>query len=203
MTRLTNAIKEDLLKKLLVHAYKDRVQEAVNRNAAFALKVYDDAFAADLEQIAKIPTGWLVTDTDIKVQFGPTIQRLYFRGTLGTYNMDPPMRTCGANVNYEASQPFPYKKKETVVKQYPGDHPLVAEFDDVKDQFDRLDAEIRRARATIEAAMNSVTTVKKLIEVWPEVDEFAKDYLEEKPNLPVILRQELNSLLDLPPETVK
>lgn len=201
MTRLTKDIKETLLKKLLVHAYKDRVQEAVNANAHFAVKVYNDAFAKDLEKINALPKGWLPTDTDIKVQFGPTVQRLYFRGTLGNYSLDAPLRDCGAKVIYDTSYPFPANKKETVVKQYGGVHPLVSEFDSLKAKFSELETEIHRATKTIEAAMNSVTTVKKLIEVWPEVEEFAKPYLEQVPNLPSIPRQELNALLDLPPET--
>lgn len=201
MTRLTKDIKETLLKKLLVHAYKDRVQEAINANAHFAVKVYNDAFAKDLKQVNALPKGWLVTDTDITVQFGPTVQRLYFRGTLGAYSLSDVLRPCGAQIVYDTSYPFPANKKDTVVKQYDGVHPLVSEFDSLKAKFSDLETEIHRATKTIEAAMNSVTTVKKLIEVWPEVEEFAKPYLDQVPNLPSIPRQELNALLDLPPET--
>ena len=201
MTRLTNSIKEVLLKKLLVHAYRDRVQEAVNANAHFAVKVYNDAFAKDLKQINALPKGWLPTDIDILVQFGPTVQRLYFRGTLGAFNLREALRPCEAQIVYDTSYPFPANKKDTVVKQYDGVHPLVSEFDSLKAKFSELETEIHRATKTIEAAMNSVKTVKKLIEIWPEVEEFAKPYLEHVPTLPAIPRQELNTLLDLPPET--
>ena len=55
-------------------------------------------------------------------------------------------------------------------------------------------------RGSTRGALGSVTTIQKLIMIWPEVEAFAAPYLQEKTAiLPVIARERLNDALGLPP----
>lgn len=66
---------------------------------------------------------------------------------------------------------------------------------------DALKAEKSKAKSSAEAALNSCTTVKKLIEVWPEVEPFVKDFATTSQSRALALPiKELNKSLGLPPE---
>jgi len=211
--RLTRHIRESLLKKLITRAFQERAQDLVDRSAALAVEFYEDALAGDLEAIRALPRGWLPTDDDIKVYVAGDMERLCFNGSMGNGCLTPTLRQCGAK---EASPelatntgsfrrpelPFPAKVRGQCVKQYEAGHPMEKRLTDLKGEASDFETEVTRATKTAEAAMNSVTTVKKLIEVWPEVEEFARPYLvngEQRAILPAIPRAELNAKLGLPP----
>lgn len=201
-TRLSNNIKEALLRQLLPRAFKARGEELVKRSADYADRLYRDALAAELTLISSLPEGWLLTDDDIKVQLGAGVVQVKFRGDLDGQNMGE-RRWGGFDLLEVPNRRFPSNKKAAVVKVYPGDHPLVQEYRDLSAQWEGLNEEIGRARRAARNAMDSVSTVKKLIDVWPEVEEFAKHYLEDgdrKAVLPAIPREHLNKVLVLPPQ---
>lgn len=201
-TRLTTAIRESLMNSLLKRAFMKRGNDMIAVRADYARRLYEDAMGKNLAQIEALPKGWLVTDTDIKVQLGAEIKSVYFGGTLSSYGLPDNVRKCGV-VTERTEYRFPYHLVNQVVKQYPGDHPLVAEFQKLDNEWSEFVGEVNRTRKVAMTAMESVSTVKKLIDVWPEVEEFAKHYLEDgerKAILPAIPRDQLNTLLNLPPE---
>lgn len=203
MTRLTNSIKDALMGDLLKRAFKERGDEMIARNVDYAHRLYEDALAPHLKLINSLPRGWLATDDDIKVQLGAEIKQIKFHGGLIHWSLTEDMRKAGIKLQSDVYKPFPSLYKGQCVKQYPGDHPLVIEYQKLMDGWNDLHAAIREAGLTARGAMDSVSTVKKLIEVWPEVETLAREYLEEgerKAILPAIPRAQLNTLLDLPPE---
>lgn len=102
----------------------------------------------------------------------------------------------------------------TVLIQFPGKRIVprtkcvILADDPLVQQFHALDAEekdLRDRRSTIRAqvraALNSVTTVKKLLAVWPEAKELLPENLEEaKVNLPALAVNDLNTMIGLPTE---
>lgn len=204
MTRLTTSIKDALLGDLLKRAFKQRGDEMIARNVDYAHRLYEDALAPHLKLIYSLPKGWLDTEDSIKVQLGAEIKGIRFHGGLSNWSLTEDMRKAGIKFQTDrGDKPFPRLYRSQVVKQYPGDHPLVIEYQKLMDEWNDLHAAIREAGLTARGAMDSVTTVKKLIEVWPEVETLAREYLEEgerKAILPAIPRAQLNTLLDLPPE---
>lgn len=54
--------------------------------------------------------------------------------------------------------------------------------------------------ASVEAVVNSVTTERKLLKVWPEAKELLPKASEiaQKANLPALRIEELNSIVGLP-----
>lgn len=203
MSRLTTNIREALLKKLLKRAFGGQVQDLMERQSKFAVRLYEDALGKkDLALVNSLPKGWLPEDDDFKVQIAGTVQGIYLNGTLNGYSIPSEFRDAGAECA-RIYLPFPNSKKQQVMKVYEAGHPLAEEFQAFCNETTDLKEKIGRAARTAKSAMESVTTVKKLIEVWPEVEEFAKDYLhdgERKAVLPMIPRTELNAALNLPPE---
>lgn len=212
-SRLTKSIREALLKKLLQRAFQERAQAHVQRCSEFAVRVYEDALATHLEAIRAIPPGWLPGGDDLKVYVGGDMERLCFNGSMGNGCLTTTLRETGAKEvdDLEGSVPgsfnrphlpFPAKLRGQCLKQYEAGTPIAEEFTAIKGAQEDLETEISRASRTTSTAMASVTTVPKLIEVWPEVEEFAKHYIdhgERKAILPAIPRAELNAKLGLPP----
>lgn len=204
--RLTRPIRDAITKKLLHRAFKDRAQAVVDRQADFARRVYEDALKPHLAAIAAVPAGWLPTDDDIKVSFGSEYTQLDFGNGL-SYSIHHTLRACGAERisdkgGNRLELPFPSKFKGQCMKVYDASHPLAEEFRNLQVEQEALVAEVEKAQRTMKATLESVTTVKKLIDVWPEVEEFARPYLyngERKAILPAIPRAELNAALGLPP----
>jgi len=203
-TRLTNNIRESLCKKLMHRAFNERAQDVIDDCADFAHRLYRDAMGRDrLKIIEKLPDGWLPTTERVKVVFGGEHTEVRLSGSLESWGRSNEFASAGAKLVTEGEKlPIPRKMVDSVLKQYEPDHKLTVERVKLVDRKDELEAEIRSAERTAMNAMNSVTTVKKLIEVWPEVEEFAKTYLvdgDRKAVLPSIPRQELNTALGLPP----
>lgn len=203
-TRLTTHIRDSLMNSLLKRAFKKKGEDLIKRCADYAQRLYRDAMGSNLAQIAALPEGWFQTDDDIKVQLGAEIKQIRFTGTLANWSLPDIFRNAAiTELTDQKWQRFPSKWEDSVVKQYPGDHALVEEFQRLDGEWNELNNEMERAKKVAMAAMNSVSTVKKLIDVWPEVEEFAKHYLEDgerKAILPAIPRDQLNTLLNLPPE---
>ena len=202
MTKLTNHIRESLLKKLLTRAFNARVNDLLDRRKAFAVKVYEDALGKDLKLVKSLPDGWLPTDDDFKVQIAGQVQGLYFSGSIGGCGLSSEFYACGVSAD-RIFKPFPNNKKQQVLKVFENNHPFSVEFTALVNETTDLKDEISKASRTAQAALDSVTTVKKLIEVWPEVEVFAKPYLEHGDRqaiLPAIPRAALNTALNLPPQ---
>jgi hypothetical protein len=80
------------------------------------------------------------------------------------------------------------------------DHPLTVEFEalgtieaDLNDRRNKLKYDVR-------AMVNSVTTVARLLAVWPEAKELIPTYAVQPKNLPAVNVEQLNSAIGLPTE---
>lgn len=82
---------------------------------------------------------------------------------------------------------------------FAGDHPLVLKFHELENRSADLQKRRDTLRQTIRAVLNSCTTVKKLLDVWPEAKELLPTQLEEaRSTLPAVQTAELNAALGLP-----
>lgn len=70
----------------------------------------------------------------------------------------------------------------------------------LQNEYEELIAAAAEAVTAANVVMHSVTTVKRLLEVWPELDPFIPSLIQGK-NLPDITKAELNAHFGLPSET--
>lgn len=204
MSRLTTHIRESLLKKLLTRAFQQRVEDCVKQQTDFVLSVYLDALKDDLPKLAGIPKSWIYTSDRFKVVMAHDVVEL--RPGIGlSYSLPHEFIQAGVRRSGESWQ-MPYNRRNDAWKIYDAEHPLARDFAMLTDKQTDLKTEIDRASRQAAAAMGAVSTVKKLISIWPEVEDLAKEYLvegERQAILPAIPRDLLNKMLDLPPDTVK
>lgn len=180
--RLSNYIREQVLNAVLKHAFEAREKALEAEKFALGDAVYNDIYPEPLrKQMAALPDGFLPTDSDVKVQFeGQRFTHVYFGER----------RRIAKSHEYNAARVYDAK------------HPLTARYDAWKKAQDDLDAEKSKAKSSAKAVLNSVPTVKKLIEVWPEVEQFARPFAVESPSRAIALpTRELNARLGLPPQT--
>ncbi len=181
--RLTKYVREQILNALLAHAFDAREKALEAEKFALGDAVYNDIYPEPLrKQMAALPDGFLLTDSDVKVQFdGQRFTHVYFGER----------RLIAKSHEYSAARVYDAK------------HPLTARYDAWKKAKDDLDTEKSKAKSSAEAVLGSVTTVKKLIDVWPEVEPFAAPFNKESPCRAVAVPiQKLNAALGLPTETV-
>lgn len=204
MTRMTNHIREKLLKDLITRTFQARAQAQVDAQKAFAAEVYQACFTEKEHKLmASLPKGWLVMDDDIKVQIAHEVQTVHYSGTGGNSYLPSELSLAGAE-RKDARFPIPYNKYNgsPVVAVFDADHPLRAKADELRNSRQDLIRAIQEATTATKKVLESVGSIKKLIEVWPEVEAFAKPYLtegERRAILPMIPRDKINAMLGLPP----
>lgn len=215
-TRLTNSIKDQLTTMLIEHAFSARCVKQLDTELVFAQKIYDlymDKTTVNVngikvklvDMIKNIPDSWKTKDTDFYVEIAGSrekIDRYYgvgnpnsnFVGVIYPHHSDRVKWFFSPNFNsYSVSMVIPARDK------------LANEFTKLKDARKDLEKEISTLEKSTRSTMDTVTSVQKLIVLWPEVEAFASKFLTEKSAatqfLPVIAREKLNDALGLPPHS--
>lgn len=203
--RLTKAVRESIIKDLLNYAFREQAQAQIDAECAFAHQVFDDVFPGFDEARAIFKDCYFPQDNDFKVAFGGEVRSLYFdRGF--DYSVPYDWRLAGCKTNEERpKRRMPhYAYGNQAVSNFASDHPLTKRWAELVLARETLEEEMGKAKRTAEATLGSVTTIAKLIDVWPEARVFAERYKvdgEAKAILPAIPRAELNHTLGLPPST--
>ena len=202
MLRLNSEIRQQIIENAIKAAGIPARQEALRvRRAAWAEAVRldalggpDEAKALDKLQakiktlLEPISTGLiknsrdaLRTDYDMRVNVGGCRAIANFNGT--------PVR--------DGKVPFVHKitkYEHTIV----GDHPLALEFHTIENEAATLESDRETIAENVRAAVSKVTTIEKLLKMWPEAKELIPTNVQTKAQLPAIRREELNSLIGLP-----
>lgn len=198
MTRLTNEIRDKIVSNAVTKAIGDR--ETVQLKALadkFSDKLVETACGVQSEELQKI-------DENIKKLIANIPEK--FRAYSGTehINKDTCVRLniAGQSVDwyFEDERIFPFTNwRERYV--IPQGHELVTLMDDYRAEQKAIDDIKSNVRENVKALVYSVTTVKKLMEVWPESLELIPTNVA-KPvvNLPSIKIEQLNALIGVPSE---
>ena len=111
---------------------------------------------------------------------------------------------CHVNMYWNGLSRCAYENMEQriapVQVTVPDDHRLAvlhSEMEVEQEAIDRLEESIK---ANVRACVNSVTTTKKLLEIWPEASELLPSGTGQKANLPAIQTDQLNTMIGLPSE---
>lgn len=197
-TRLTNDIRSSIATLVLRHRFEDEIEALVADRAAFAEEVYNDIYRKpDREKMAALPSGWLPEANRIGAQFGATgntYVQLDFAGSV--YGNVSKFRKIGDR--NDVRRRLLTKHAHGCAKAYEDSHRLSVKHMELDARFGALKSSITTAERQTETALASVGTIKRLIEVWPEVAPFALKFEDAPRNLPTVPTSELNKLLDLP-----
>lgn len=197
--KLSNSIREALLSDLMRHGYSAETNALYAEWAALSEAVYQDLYSAENHAtIAGLPDGWLPTVSSIDVAFFGQRETLAFNGRFDRRQLANLLPTPGeAQTRRILSQDT---RRSGSIVVYSSDHPLSVRRDALRGKTQDFIDRVAKGRAQAWVALCGVTTVKRLVEVWPEVKPFAAKYMTEKPQLPAVPVAKLNEMLGLPVE---
>lgn len=196
-TRLTNHMRETIVNRVIQDRFEADHKALERDRAELALACYNEHYPQTVrDRMAALPDGWLPTDNDIVVKFG-TEDRGYTRLCFNGYSH---------NHRLVHEMPEEIVKRFTETDAQKGclmslaqDHGLTVEFLKQRDEQEELDEATRKARSGVKSILNSSTTVKKLLEIWPEVLPYLGDLAPAPPpKVPAVKVEELNAQLRLP-----
>lgn len=196
-TRLTVSIRERIANDLLTHKFSAAIGALIADRAAHAHDVYCDIYSkSDRAKMDALPAGWLPESNRIGVQFGSSGRsyvELSFSGAVyGEVNK------YRKGTMKHGDRRIISKHVHGCAKVYADDHPLAKAKADLDSKFDDLKTSVSEAAKQVNAALASATTIKRLVEAWPEIEPFARAHEATPPNLPAVPTDRLNKLLDLP-----
>lgn len=174
--RLTNKLRSQILDAVMDHAFKARQEQLAKAEGALAVELYNLTYTKEEQAFMnKVGSTGFGTKSDIYVF---TLDRARWLSFYGEAKFNMSHRKTA--------------KPEGDLLQRIEAH--VAALDSLRELCIKTHDEA-------EGILNSVTTVKRLLEVWPEVEAFVPKNPEQLNNLPAIPLAQLNSVLGLPPET--
>lgn len=208
-TRMNTSIREAILTKLLVRAFSDEIAKIGDRETALADKIYNDCYnQQDRNTIASLKEGWLVSSDRLQVNFAGQRIKLGLGKPLWEF--------CQTGIEYKlrkdikrepVERRFAHAHKDgyyATVKSYTADHKLAEEYQRLQQDTESLIQRINTHASEARAVLNSVTTVQKLVKVWPEVEPLATHWMRDEAReivtgLPAVQMDKLNEALRLPP----
>lgn len=195
--KLTKYMRDGIRDRMLRHRFSEEVNALIETRAKLAWDFYRDGFTAEeLRMINSLPSGWLPTRSSVYVNIGGRSVTIPFSGTL--YGDAGVYKTVQVTTKHER---FPADRTGSYLKSYQATDVLAVMHEKVDNQITDLTERVNLAKKQVEAALNSATTVGRLIELWPEVEPFTRHLQPTGPNtLPALPTQDLNRLLNLPVE---
>lgn len=192
MTRLNTYLRDKIVANAQVKSGNIAKREATaERRKAWAEKVRLSSLGPDAEKLEKLSAQFKKLEKEIPKRFRSGYLPFNTRGSLS-------LNCAGLHVRvneWEGSKAAP--DSHTLLA---GD-PLVQEFHDICAEEKANGESWEAVKENVKAAINSVTTVAKLLKIWPEAKELLPAEVEEaKDRLPAIKVADLNALVGLPSE---
>lgn len=159
--RLTRDNRKLIVDRLMKRAFDDETAKLREDEVAFGKKVYADVYSpAVLKKMRALPEGYLLEVSTILVSFGGQVGQVTF----------------GEDRRVAAQHAERYKP----VISYSAQDPMSDDYRDFEARENGLKDRKAGAYRMAMAVLESVSTVKQLVEVWPEVAEVLGELGEEK-----------------------
>ena len=180
MSRITKYEREQMVEVVLVHGFSEKLAAVNAELSALGDKIYAEIFKESLKHIDALPNDFAYSSRSFNINVNGQVR---------------PIRTTGhKRLPHNAS----YSRDFIAVMA--DAHELVVELNQLTDKKEKIEAAKRDAKRNAIAVLDSVTTYKKLWQIWPESHEILKrfDRAPTEPMLPSAPIKDLNSALGLP-----
>lgn len=156
--RLNARVREAVLERLMQHAFKEPKEEISRLSEELASEVYDDVYPPSVRRKMRgLPEGFLDTAASLRVCFG---------GQVADLRVSPrPVADCHA-------------RSTAAARSYPADHRFALEWGKIDAKYQLLTAQMSVARRQAKALLESCSTCRQLVDSWPEVEPFVRDFTE-------------------------
>jgi hypothetical protein len=157
--RLNEGMRKAIVERLMRHAFDKETKDLADQKRKLNEDIYNDIYSAKLRALMrKLPSGYFAEGVDLYVQIG------------------------GEFVQVPVSEHKPVAHKHTrcstAAKIYQSTDPIAERHDEWRKQRRNLRERQDKAKSAASAALGSCSTMKQLLEVWPEAAPFVKDFLD-------------------------
>lgn len=173
--RLTNSLRNDVAERVIHDTFDHLESDLEKRESAIANKVLD----------WHIGEGNLKLMNQLPLEFFGATDRL-------------PVASKDDGVKYlflKGSRRIPANMQYGLAVDLPGTNGMWREIRAVKSEIAAMNAAKNELREKTMALLNSVQTVKRLVEVWPEVEKYLPKQAEQTENLPAVRAEDLNAMI--------
>lgn len=189
-TTVTNILKAKLTEEYV--AIADRMVEVANT-------IYEDHIPGFIRDL---PEGTCPTYNFVSFKIGDDYLNFRFNGHFNVEDKEENYNRRRDWSHYflkreHINNPFPYNKGGQCLVQLSPGSKRYNEIKAVVDDANNFIVKFFTARKKALGILNSVQTVPKLLEVWPEVEPYIAEQAP-KPQLPALPISEINAVLRLP-----
>lgn len=187
MTRLTNEIREHISRQAVAAAFNQRFDAMAAAEDALAREAYADVFSeAERAMASQMPGYWLRRDPCLNFNAGGYRIKLCTTAD----HLPVPYQGKGDDHGYHC------RSSQGTIK----DQDLSDRIRAHATAKEALSDEKKRVARSLSQMLQSVNSIKRLKEVWPEGQPFYARYLESKAFAPPAIRMdEINAALGLAP----
>lgn len=179
MTRLTNELRNDIREDAIKASFKKQNEKMTAEEHALGMKLYKNLFKkSELTLLEQIDKKWFNMDSCLRFNCGGFDLKFVVDPSVPVPNRQGSYCNRLGNIDdielVEKAQAFAKRKED-------------------------FKNEIRKAERALSVVLLSVTTVKRLAEVWPEGKAYYSHFVDEVKNtgVPMVRVEELNQMLGL------
>lgn len=182
--RLNGINREIILSNLILDRFGPAYEQFDKDKISLALDGYNTFFgAAMIRKMKRLPDGWLPTYAG---------SRFYF-GSRSTY-LDFCCNVANPHAKGYIRLPFPHHVKGI---KFPVNSPLTTRFEEIERLQQAKSEKRNSASAQAWSVLRQATTLRKLLEIWPEISKFVPASMYEEEILPALPIQSLNKTFGL------
>jgi len=197
--RLTNNLRRHILTDVIKHAFQQKLDDMIMEEIQLAHDIFDSVYADDIELLASSKPHLFGKASTFNLFLDSNRHTLCFAGpSFNTYSIYQLL--IGFKSLEKAARSVPYSARSgSPIAQFTSSSKFgrrLAKAEHISDQFVET---VRNAVSSANAILDSTSSFNKLIKAWPEIESFAKPYMDQsKTNLPAVQTTALNAMLDIP-----
>lgn len=177
-TRLTNSIRETILKKAIARAFDKKEAALEKLKSDFAQKLYSTTFWEYEQAMRALPRGFFKYREQRDISVRTDDGYVYLR-----------------KLDLRGEKPFPFLTEEfDLIGE---GHPMRYAAMEVIGEMELLKVEQNEFERDCRAILWSVNTVKRLLEVWPEIEDLVPNEPKKSVPIPYDLTIRLNERLGI------
>ncbi len=175
--RLTKDLKSEIVANAIRSTFKDRLAAMESDKSDFADEVYRFVVGEHEQAINDLPEGFFSRTKTIRAFFGDN-------NNPEEFNMTEVRRT-----------PYLLGPRWSSDSMRIKDTKIVEALKKLSKKRIQLNKDIDTLKTTLNGVVNSVSTIKRLQEVWPESTPFIPAWAKEEKNLPAVIAKDINQLI--------
>lgn len=175
--KLTQDIREQIIRKAVKHTFKQRDDIHYAAKSRLAEDVYDHVVGPHLTIVNALPAGFFIESSQVNATFdGRSRMQIWMKST---------RRIPASGTGYAGN-----------LAHFDKHHPFTQRYNELELSEKKINADKEVLTRELKNLLSRVTTAKRLIEVWPEGEQFTPVVAQPIENPPAVQAQGLNDLIN-------